>query len=369
MRIKTNLALLAACIGTLHGAAMAQSNVTIYGLLDAAIEYSNQGEGALFRMQSGGYNGSRIGFRGTEDLGNGLSALFTVETGFGLDTGNLLQGGRVFGRQAFVGLRNQLGTLTLGRQYSPYYLSLVHQDAFLWTMAGGLPVITRTTVGAGGAPGNSLLLGVYQSLGRVDNSIVYATPTIGGFSGMAMYALGEVGGNSSAGRVYGANIRYVNGPVSLTAGHTGGKDAFDRGSSRAVNVGGNVKFGPAVIYAGYVRETNTTAANATAARANSRVDLLNLGARYSLTQNLTLVGQVIGIKDRSPGLAVDRDSEVYALGAEYALSKRTLVYTSAGTVDNQNGSNYSLGSGTALGAPVVGDARAKTVNVGVRHTF
>jgi predicted porin len=138
-------------------------------------------------MQPGSYQGNRFGVKGIEDLGGSLSALFTLENGFTLDNGATGQGGRIFGRQAFVGFKNQFGALTLGRQYSPYYLSLLQQDAFLWSMVGSIPAITKTT---GPAGATNLLLGVYSALGRVDNSIVYASPTIGGFSGNLMYALG-----------------------------------------------------------------------------------------------------------------------------------------------------------------------------------
>lgn len=349
--------------------AFAQTNVTVYGLLDQAIEYSKQGGGSLTRMQPGSYQGNRIGFRGTEDLGGGLSALFVLENGFALDTGTLGQGGRLFGRQAFVGLRNELGTLTLGRQYSPYYLSMLQQDAFQWTMVGGLPAITRTTVNATGVASTNLLLTGYQNIGRVDNSIVYTTPKFGAFSGNVMYALGEVAGSAAAGRTLGASVRYAENNIDLNVGYTSQHDQFDRGEQRAVNAGGSYAFGPVTLYAGYIRESNNSATSATAAQVSARYDLINAGIRYRATNALTLIGQGVRIRDKSAGLTTDRDANVFAVGGEYALSKRTLVFSSVGTVGNQNGSNYSLGSGTALGGPASGNERGKTVNVGIRHVF
>lgn len=347
----------------------AQSNVTVYGLLDAAIEYSKQGGGGLTRMQPGSYQGNRIGFRGTEDLGGGLSALFVLENGFTLDTGTLGQSGRLFGRQAFVGLRSELGTLSLGRQYSPYYISVLQQDAFQWTMVGGIPAITRTTVATNGSATTNLLLTGYQNIGRVDNSIVYATPKLGGFSGNLMYALGEVAGQASAGRTLGGSARFAEGNIDLNVGYTSQRDQFDRGQLKAVNAGGSYIFGPVALFAGYIRESNNTASSATAAQADARYDLYNVGLRYRATPALTLIGQAVRIRDKSTRVHPDRDANVLAIGGEYTLSKRTLVFSSIGTVDNQNGSNYSLGSGTALGGPVSGNERAKTVNIGIKHIF
>jgi predicted porin len=344
----------------------AQSNVTVYGLLDTAVEYSKQGNGGLTRLQPGSFQGNRIGFRGTEDLGGGLNALFVLENGFTLDNGNLAQGGRLFGRQAFVGLKNQLGTVALGRQYSPYYLSMLQQDAFQWTMVGGLPAITRTT---GAAAATGLLLTGYQNIGRVDNTITYASPNLGGFTGNLMYGFGEVAGDSGAGRVVGASVRYAAGIIDLNVGYTEQNDAFDRGSLKAMNAGGNVTIGPAKVYAGYIREENTSATSATAALPSAKFDLYNVGVRYNVTGSLVAIAQAAHIRDRSAGLTVDRDATVYAIGAEYNLSKRSLVYSSFGTVGNRNGSNYSLGSGTALGGPAAGNERARTINVGIKHVF
>jgi predicted porin len=368
MRHLNKLLLLAAAgSGFIHGSALAQSNVTVYGLVDAAVEYSNQGNGTLVRVQPGSHMGNRLGFRGTEDLGGGVKAFFVLESGFALDTGTLSQGGRLFGRQALVGLSNQAGSVSLGRQYSPYYLSMTNQDAFQYTMVGGIPTINRTA----GTPGAAaLLLRAYEVLGRVDNSIVYQSPVLNGFSGRLMYALGEVANNSAAGRVSSASLRYAAAPLDLNASYTAGRDAFDRGALKAVTAGGSYLAGPFQIFAGYLRETNNQATSATAPLAPAkRFDIINLGLRYQATPQLTLVTQAESLRDRSAGLTVDRDATIVAFGGEYALSKRTLVYSSIGTVDNQNGSNYSLGSGTAPGGPAAGDARAKTANIGIKHVF
>src|SRR5690606_10200795 len=107
-----------AVLGTFSGAALAQSSVTIYGVADAGIAYTDNGNpaGEQWSVESGQQSGSRLGFKGTEDLGGGLSAIFTLESGFNLDNGTSAQGGRLFGRQAWVGLNGGFGTVKLGRQ-------------------------------------------------------------------------------------------------------------------------------------------------------------------------------------------------------------------------------------------------------------
>ena len=111
--------MVAALTGVFATAAHAQSSVTLYGLIDAGITYTNnQGGHSNWQETSGSVNGSRWGLRGSEDLGGGLKAIFTLENGFNIANGNLGQNSREFGRQAFVGLASdQFGSVTLGRQY------------------------------------------------------------------------------------------------------------------------------------------------------------------------------------------------------------------------------------------------------------
>lgn len=116
--------LTAATLAVFASAAHAQSSVTLYGVIDAGISYVNNSKTAtghdnLFKYDDGVAQGSRWGLRGTEDLGNGLKAIFVLENGFNSGNGTLGQGGAMFGRQAYVGLsQNNVGSLTFGRQYS-----------------------------------------------------------------------------------------------------------------------------------------------------------------------------------------------------------------------------------------------------------
>lgn len=152
------------------GAAHAQTSVTLYGVIDTSIAYvhGNNGEAInSWQMLSGNLQGPRWGLKGAEDLGGGLKAIFQIENGFDPGTGRLNQGGRIFGRQAYVGLYHaQYGTLTLGRQYEP-----------LTDMVQGLT-------------GDNYFGSVFATPGdvdnndnsiRVSNAIKYVSPVYAGF--------------------------------------------------------------------------------------------------------------------------------------------------------------------------------------------
>ncbi|HKT92065.1 MAG TPA: porin, partial [Paraburkholderia sp.] len=120
---KLALMLLPVPLSMLAPVAQAQSSVTLYGVIDEAFQFVHNADAEgnnLYRMQGGNLQGSRWGLKGTEDLGGGLKAIFQLESGFDINSGTSLQSGRLFGRQAFVGLTHQqYGTVTLGRQYDP----------------------------------------------------------------------------------------------------------------------------------------------------------------------------------------------------------------------------------------------------------
>ena len=130
-----------AVLGTYVSMASAQTSVSIYGIADAGIGYRDSGAAGnakSWRLDSGQQSGSRIGFRGTEDLGSGMSATCVLENGYSIDDGNLGQSGRLFGRQAFVGLNGGFGSLKFGRQYNPIRTALETVDPFGFGLAGNI---------------------------------------------------------------------------------------------------------------------------------------------------------------------------------------------------------------------------------------
>jgi len=354
--------------------AHAQSAVTIYGIADSGIEHSRSGT-SLTRVISGGGAGSRVGFRGVEDLGGGLSAVFRLEEGVNIDTGTLGQGGRAFGREASVGLSSrQWGTIQAGRLPTPYYSVLSAMDAFGFVGAGGMLALTKT--GTGGQ--QPLPLAVEA---RNDNSIGYISPNWRGLEARALYTVDEKAA-ATVGKGYGASVRYTSSPLDVVMGYTR-NDAPVGGTGEIVGAvfGGNYDLKAVKIFAGVARELNSCStctgnfARIGGVTGANKGDFrqVRFGARVPLGA-FTAVAQVSRVKDRS-GYAVNpgnRDATWFALGAEYALSRRTLLHASIGTVGYRNGSLYALGSGSvqqAAGRVAAGDPRTTTIVMGVRHSF
>jgi predicted porin len=369
---------LSAAAGLLGAAAAAQaqspapatSNVTLYGVLDMALEWADAGLGSVQNVQSGGMMGSRWGLRGTEDLGGGLKTVFVIESGFGADTGTLQQGGRAFGRQALVGLDGPWGTVTLGRQYSPQYWAFSRTDAFELGLSGGHPVITRTrNTGTPATPTPAGILTSYVTTGRSDNALVYTSPAMSGLQVRLLAATGEQPGGDRRGFAWGASAHYSSGPLDANIGYTTRRDNDGFGDLKVLSVGGSYTLGKARIYVGHTIDANTTASTAATSAPKTEYALTNLGVRYSLTDLTTLIAQYTRVADDSEGLTANRDGNLLAAGVVHHLSKRTAVYGSVGAITNQNGSNYSLGGGLWVGTPAAGDETAKSIMVGIRHLF
>lgn len=208
------LSAVALAAGLAAGAAQAQSSVTLYGIVDTGIGYQNNqapalgatsGGHASTRMINGIWSGSRFGMKGSEDLGGGTKAIFTLEEGFNSATGAMAVSGLAFNRQAFVGLTDaRLGTFTAGRQYTAYYTLLSPWSPTTWL------------TGAFGAhPGDIDSLDTNY---RANNSFVYMSPTIGGLTLGGSYSIGGEPGSFNAGSTWSAAAQYKNGPLGIAAG-------------------------------------------------------------------------------------------------------------------------------------------------------
>ena len=346
------------------------NSVTLYGVLDVAMEWAEAGLGSVKNIQSGGMMGSRWGLRGTEDLGGGLKAVFIIESGFAVDTGTFQQGGRAFGRQTLVGLQGPWGSVTLGRQYSPHFWAFSRVDAFELGLSGGLPVITRTrNVGTPPAPTPAGLLTSYVTTGRTDNALVYTSPVMGGFVVRALAGLGEVPGADRHGLTWGLGGHYTAGPLDANIGYTTRRDNDGFGDLKALSIGGSYAIGSAKVYLGHTIDSNTTGSTATVTAPKTEYALTNVGVRYRFSDFTTVIAQYTRVADKSDGLPASRDGNLFAIGAVHDLSKRTALYGSIGVISNQNDSNYSLGGGLWLGTPAGNNADGKSVIVGIRHLF
>jgi predicted porin len=337
---KTMFVAAAAIVGLSAIPASAQTNVTIYGVADAGLQRTDDGASTVNSVVSGAQSGSRLGFKGTEDLGGGLSALFTLESGFTLNDGKLAQGGRLFGRQSFVGLAGDVGTLRLGRIYNPIRPALESVDPFQFGLAGNISRVFKA----------------YDE--RADNTVNYTTPKWNGVTGQLAWSFGGVPAGATLGRQIGASVGYANGPVLavlayhnqnlLTATNT------DNGNAKSTFVGGVYDFGAAKAHLGYAWNKGSSAAGVD--NVDSR-DLL-AGVTVPVGGAGNLLASYIRHSDK---LVANRDARQWALGYTWDLSKRTNLYTSYARVNNDSAS--TLGGAAAAGLD------PSLLNVGIRHKF
>ncbi|MEX3765092.1 porin [Paraburkholderia phenoliruptrix] len=230
------------------GSARAQSSVTLYGIIDAGATYTNRvststGKGSVVQFTSGSAQGSRWGLRGSEDLGGGTKTLFVLENGFNVGTGALGQGGLEFGRQAYVGLAGNYGTLTLGRQYD-FIGEVFPAFAIGANTPAGVLAWSLPAYASGGNLLDNRVWGV-----QTNNAVKYRSPTINGFSFGAMYGFGNVAG--SMGRNSSSNYvaTYDNGPFSAALAYMSIHNATASANSTEYAGGASYAFRTARLFA------------------------------------------------------------------------------------------------------------------------
>lgn len=362
-----------AVLGAFSGFAAAQSNVTIYGLVDAGIVSERGGaKGNATKLSSGVGSATRLGFRGTEDLGGGLSANFVLESGPRIDTGELDVAGTIFNRQAYVGLKGGFGALTLGRQYTPYFVTIS-------------TVADPFTAGYAGSAKN--LLPTVGTNTRTSNTIQYTSPKLSGFSGELAYSVGEQASSNSAGRQFGAALAYTNGPLNArlaynnkntdvtAAAATAAVPVASNGIARNTLLAANYNFGvvKGFLAFGIDKGKNSAVLPTTKTNPNpfgvvapqnkpvASIDSRDLLVGVALPMGAsTILASYIRKDDRT---SLNQDASQWALGYTYALSKRTSLYSSYAKIKNENGAAYTVGNNTEVGT---GD---QAFNLGVRHSF
>jgi general bacterial porin, GBP family len=353
------LAVLAAATGV----AQAQSSVVIYGTVDAGFVSERGGvNGNVNKLDSGVASASRLGFKGTEDLGSGLSALFVLESGFKVDSGSQ-DGEALFGRQAYVGLSSKTtGTLTLGRQYTPWYNTLSKvADPFAAGYAGSAKNLF---------PANT----------RTSNTVLYTSPNFNGFDADVAYTFGENAASNKIGRQIGASAGYSNGPLNARLAYNNISNenvvaAKSTGSGRNWLAAANYDFAVAKAYIAYGanKGVNSAQLNNKGVDANGNNYYNYAPAAASTDSNNILVGATVPVGPAGTVMAsfirtndktrFNADADQWALGYSYALSKRTSTYASYAKIKNKNGAVYTVGNNSNVGS---GD---KAFNVGVRHSF
>lgn len=342
-----------AVLSAITGSAAAQTNVTVYGLVDVGIIHESKrpgGGGNSLELGSGIQSGSRLGFRGTEDLGGGLSAIFTIENGFQADTGTAGQGGLLWGRQAWVGLQGGFGAIKFGRQYTPVDVWLGQIDPF-----------ANLTVGKV----SNLLVREYAA--RSDNAIVYNSPVIGGFSGDVIYGFGERVGDTSDNRFVGGSIGYSAGPLVtrlMYQKRSAAPGIPAAGGAAAVApvpelehvvLGAKYDLKFMAVSGLYAQTEQTSFAGATLVDANDA----SLGVSVPVGAGTVLASYT----HRDDRTAADADVNMVALGYNHSLSKRTNLYATYSYLKNRRGTAYTVGGATEPGAG------ARAVAIGLRHLF
>lgn len=340
------------------GGVSAQTNVTIYGMLDLGVVREIGGAaGSVTKLSSGIQAGSRIGFKGTEDLGGGLSALFVLESGFQADTGAMGQGGLLFGRQAYVGMKsNNVGTVTFGRQYSAVNTALCEIDPFGCGLAG-----TAENLMSGGSKAVST---GGTGAARMSNTMKYATPTISGFNGDVSYSFGEVAGNNRASSMIDGSIRYTNGPLTADIAYNEVNDATATHNGKVTFLGAKYDFGVVRLALGTAINKGSFTANANIVNPDSRDYLVGVSVPVG---DGTILASYIKKLDKS---GANNDVNQIGVGYTYALSKRTNLYTSYARIHNTKSNTV----GSAGGFYTVGNALDpgtgnKAFNIGMRHSF
>ena len=449
MKTKFLAALVATCFAA---PVMAQSNVSIYGVADAGIMKQS---GQTLRVVSGIADGSRIGFKGSEDLGGGMRAIFNLEARVELDTGSqkptllsdeqglyLTRGmgagfssvlaplgpvnsaalsagllgqirgglqvknapavnpeGALFDRTAYVGLVTPVGAVMLGRMYTPGYEVFAAADAFESGTAGTWGGITGGTAG-------------FTNLGadiRSSKSIQYRIATPAGFGGSIMYGTKGSGYLNRYNKFYGGAATYKANGLDVGIAHNRSYDQSDRVSLVTSTIGGSYTIGDFKFFAGYHDQRNRNSvllADYTAAYTASiapavtaqltgaglpagTVAALGAGLRNVFLNNIAVNSQVdaasyqlglhykvgagrvmASVAHQNDRTASDSDANLFALGYDYNLSKRTDVYAVAAFITNKNDGQYIPGAaGSPGGFTKTPGENTRAYQIGVRHRF
>jgi predicted porin len=315
------------------GAAHAQSSVQVYGLIDAGVDYTthtNAAGDSATRVISGGKNTSRWGFKGTEDLGQGLSAVYGLEGGILMDTG--AADGALFKRQAYVGLEGGFGRVVIGRSFTTTYDFVIAFDPL-----GYAPNYSWATSSNATGPSK------YGMTTAFDNLIKYSGKT-GDFKYGATIGLGEQASSAADSRKYAVAGSWTHAGLGLmtsyeqingnTVAATGNRD-----QTTAIHVAADYKTGPWRLTAG-MRDYKLVAGKA--ATADVRADTYWGGVSYLIAPAITLTGAVYKVNVKNVAAGTDADPVMYVARGLYALSKRTDLYVAAAYAKAANGKLVGL---------------------------
>lgn len=350
---KTLIALAAVAASS---AALAQSSVTLFGIMDMSVRNVKQGGVSQSSLSQDGTASSRLGFRGVEDLGGGMSASFWLEAGLFPDTGatGFAANGTtpesfVFNRRSTVSLSGGFGEIRLGRDYTPTFWNHTVYDPFGTNGVGS----STNTFGALGSGATTVV--------RADNTIAYFTPNLSGFQGQFQYAFKENQADNAPSEYAGLRLVYAAGPLSVAlATASEGAATANVNSFKRTNLGVSYDFGfikPMFQYTIGKFETN--------AGVDQEVKHMLVGLTAPVGPGLIKASYVRSSYDNFAG-----DANQFAVGYEYGLSKRTALYANYARISNKTGAAFGVSSEVgAAGAAVTPGDSSRGFEVGIRHSF
>jgi predicted porin len=403
--MSTHKLALAMLLATAFSSSAHADSVTIYGVADVGVSVGQFGAGKQVNVTSGAEDGSRIGFKGSEDLGQGFKAIFTLESRIELDTGSQSNGylsnglnaqlfrglpapvvaaltpaiGRpatavnssnaLFDRQAFVGLITPVGAVLMGRQYSPAY-EVAHGGDVFESGSAGSWINLAFVNGSGVSPSIAL---------RISNALMYRIEK-NGFIASVLYAPEATGSLGVSKRARAANMIYRANGLDVGVGYAAEENQLGAPSLKTWVAAGSYKLGETKLFAGYLRGKNDNPAIAgiiapavgqTIAGIvgqNARVDgsVVTVGAQYPVGP-----GRIkAGLAHYRNNLTVDAGANLASLGYDYILSPRTNLYAQVTHVHNQANLQTGIGgSGYIGGSTAYPGASARVLQVGIRQMF
>ncbi|MBP8306542.1 MAG: porin [Burkholderiaceae bacterium] len=320
----------------------AQTNVTMYGIADAAIasvRSGNPGTRNTIRLDSGTQSTSRWGIRGTEELGGGLKALFNFEAQMTVDDGTAA--GLNFQRRSFVGLGANWGHVQLGRDYTPSFWSLLASDTFgygLW--------------------GNTLSYSNFYAT-RYSNMIEFRSASMGGLEFNAAYSAGENTNSafpSSAGSGMDISALYNAGPLMLTGAYQVNKNLTGK-QQKVASLGAGFGVGAFGLKGGYSQSDSKD-------QGGDKIKMFNLGGTVKVGAGEVLAQYIRLKNDRTNG-----KGDTFALAYTYPLSRRTNIHASLAVHRNNNEGNFGINSSATSAGVITNGSDPRAFAVGVRHTF
>ena len=328
-------------LGAFSGAAFAQSSVTIYGIADVGVQGTSAGLGKTAKVTSGQEAGSRLGFKGTEDLGGGLKANFVLEQGVLIDTGASDQGGRTFGRTTLVGLSGDFGSVNLGRDKTTTLKFFDKHDPFASALINNGSG-TRALYFVAGKTAQ-------DTTGRVSNAIFYNTPDLSGFTANVSYGAGEVTADNSANRSVGLTAGYK--VDALEVGYNYAKDNVVGNAISANTVAASYDFGVAKPVFIFQKQKDDKGLD-------RKIYTLAVAAPVTAT------GKVLAGFTKLSDSATAKDVKQFSVGYIHGLSKRTDLY--AAYAYAKQDANASILSDLFAGAK---GSKVHELTAGVQHRF